>query len=62
MQVLDVEKHRKPEQEAGQTRKSRGEVVAITPIKLFKQGFKTREKDGLTTPQILLVDTSVPQG
>jgi len=43
VQVLDVEKDRKPEQETGQTRKSRGKVVPITPIKKFKRGFRARE-------------------
>jgi len=33
VQVLDVEKHREPEQKACQTRESRSEIVPITPVR-----------------------------
>jgi hypothetical protein len=62
MQVLDVKKHRKPKQKAGQTRERRSKVVSITPIEWFKQGFGARGKDRLTTLQTPLTDTSFPQG
>jgi len=62
VQIFDVEKHREPKQDAGQTRKCRGEIVPITPIKRFKRGFRARGQDRPTTHQIPPPDTSVPQG
>ena len=44
VQVLDVEKHGKPEQEAGQTRAGGSKIISVTPVKTIQTWIQNEKK------------------